>query len=57
MGVLNMDKKTMERIIKVIVSRNGKAEFNKQFLKQHDNCTLVVKDDGQTITLTTKFDK
>ena len=51
-----MENKTNERIIKAIINWNGqKMEWDKKFLELQDYFDLIIKDEGKTITLTTKM--
>lgn len=49
---MEIDKETMERIIKCVVMYNGgKVDFDKDFLKLYDHIKLSVEDNGNCITL------
>jgi hypothetical protein len=51
-----MDKILTERIIKAVVNWNGQhIDFDKKFLEFQDYTELIIIDNGDIITLTTKM--
>lgn len=51
-----MSKKLLEQIVKATVNWNGQeVQFDKKFLSYQDYFDLEIKNEGETITLKTKF--
>lgn len=46
-----MDEKTLERIVKCIITWNRGLEFDKDFLKIFDDVDLIVEEDEKTLKL------
>ena len=54
--VNNMDEKTLERIVKLVITYNGSDfEFDKKFLALMDNYTIELIDKGDTIQVKTNL--
>lgn len=52
---MNLDKQTLERIVKCVVMNNGQeVKFDKKFLELYDNVETKVVDMGDHIVISGK---